>query len=105
MRYRTLIIFTSSSDSRPFVIKPVSEKVFKDLDEFKSEFKENSRLRNHVDQADKDKIVIYDFFNVDLRSLTDKYPSLPLATKKVMLKEIAIGLNDMHEQDWVHLGT
>lgn len=85
-------------------MKPVSESIFGHLEEFKTEFSGNFRLRNHVDQIDKDKIVIYEFFKTDLRSLIEKYPPLPIATKKAILREIALVLNDMHEKEWIHLG-
>ena len=94
----------SSSENKLFVIKPVSDSIFGHLNDFKTEFSGNPRLRNHVDQVDRDKIVIYEFFKTDLRSLTEKYPPLPRATKKAILKEIALVLNDMHEKDWIHLG-
>jgi hypothetical protein len=96
--------YRSSSDNKPFVVKPVSDSIFGHLEEFKTEFSGNSRLRNHVDQIDRDKIIIYEFFKTDLRLLIENYPPLPIATKKAMLKEIAIVLNDMHEKEWIHLG-
>ena len=85
-------------------MKPVSDSIYRHLEEFKTEFNGNPRLRNHVDQIEKDNIVIYDFFKIDLRSLIEKYPPIKIASKKAILKEIALVLNDMHEKEWIHLG-
>ena len=96
--------YYGSSENKPFVVKPVSDSIFRHLEEFKTEFNGNLRLRIHVDQVDKDRILIYEFFKTDLRSLIEKYPPLPIATKKAILKEVALVLNDMHEKEWIHLG-
>jgi hypothetical protein len=74
--------YRSSSDNKPFVVKPVSDSIFGHLEEFRTEFNGNPRLCNHVDQIDMDKIVIYEIFKTDLRSLIEKYPPLQITAKK-----------------------
>ncbi|KAJ4376357.1 hypothetical protein N0V83_001640 [Neocucurbitaria cava] len=54
---------------KPFVLKPVSQSIFDHLQEFRTEFGSHPRLRNHIDQNEKDSIVFYEYFKTDLLSL------------------------------------
>lgn len=94
----------SSCDSKPFVLKPVSKSIFDLLQEFKDDFENNPRLRIHVDENKKENILIYEYFKSDLLSLVENYPALPIEARKTILKEVALGLNDIHTKHWVHLG-
>ena len=94
----------SSSDSKPFVLKPVSQSIFDLLQEFKNEFGNNPHLRIHVDVNKKENVLVYEFFKSDLLSLVENYPALPIEARKTILKEVALGLNDIHARHWIHLG-
>ena len=94
----------SSCDSKPFVLKPVSRSIFDLLQEFKHEFDNNPRLRIHVDDNKKENVLVYEYFKSDLLSLVENYPALPIKARKTILKEVGLGLNDMHTKHWIHLG-
>jgi serine/threonine protein kinase len=93
-----------SPDNKPFVLKPVSQSIFDLLQEFKDEFGRNPRLRIHIDANEKENVLVYEYFKSDLLSLVENYPALPIKARKSILKEVGLGLKDIHERHWIHLG-
>jgi serine/threonine protein kinase len=93
-----------SWDGKPFVLKPVSESIFELLQEFKDDFGNNPRLRIHVDDNKKENVLVYEYFKSDLFSLVENYTVLPIAARKTILREVGLGLNDIHVKHWIHLG-
>jgi serine/threonine protein kinase len=93
-----------SADNKPFVLKPVSQSIFDLLQEFKDEFGRNPRLRIHIDANEKENVLVYEYFKSDLLSLVENYPALPIKARKSILKEVGLGLKDIHERHWIHLG-
>ncbi|KIM99317.1 hypothetical protein OIDMADRAFT_181652 [Oidiodendron maius Zn] len=98
-----LDIHLALSNGNPFVLKPVSQSIFDLLQEFKDEFGNNPRLRIHVDINKNEKVLVYEYFKTDLLSLVDNYPALPIEARKAILKEVGLGLNDIHAKNWLHL--
>lgn len=94
----------SSCDGKPFVLKPVSQSIFDLLQEFKDDFGNNPRLRIHADDNKKENVLVYEYFKSDLHSLVENYPALPIEARKTILKEVGLGLNDIHTKHWIHLG-
>jgi serine/threonine protein kinase len=74
------------------------------LQEFKVEFGNNPRFRNHIDENEKERVLVYEYFKSDLLALVSNYPPLPIEAKKKILKEVGLGLNDIHAKHWIHLG-
>jgi serine/threonine protein kinase len=95
----------SSCDKTPYVVKPVSESILEHLQEFRAEFESHPRLRIHVDKIEDESILVYEYFKTDLLALVENYPPLPLTARKKILKKIATALAEMHEKNWIHLGT
>lgn len=94
----------SSCNGKPFVIKPVSPSIFDLFRDFKDDFGNNPRLRIHVDENKKENVLVYEYFKSDLLSLVENYPELPIEARKTILKEVGLGLNDIHTKHWIHLG-
>jgi len=94
----------SRCDGKPFVIKPVSWSIFDLLKEFKDDFGNNPRLRIHVDDNKEENVLVYEYFKSDLLSLVENYPALPIEARKTILKEVGLGLTDIHTKHWIHLG-
>jgi serine/threonine protein kinase len=94
----------SSCNEKLFVLKPVSRSIFDHLQEFKAEFSNNPRLRIHVDHNEDENVLVYEYFKSDLLSLVENYPALPIEARKTILKEVGLGLNDIHMKHWIHLG-
>lgn len=94
----------SSCDDKLFVLKPVSRSIFDLLQEFKDEFGNNPRLRIHIDHNKKENVLVYEYYKSDLLSLVENYPALPMEARKTILKEVGLGLNDIHKKHWIHLG-
>lgn len=93
-----------SCDGKPFVLKPISRSIFDLLQEFKDDFGNNPRLRIHVDDNKKENVLVYEYFKSDLLSLVENYPALSIDARKTILKEVGLGLNDIHTKNWIHLG-
>jgi len=94
----------SSCNGKPFILKPVSQSIFDLLQEFKNEFGNNPRLRIHIDNNTKENVLVYEYFKSNLLSLVENYPALPIEARKTILKEVGLGLNDIHTTHWIHLG-
>jgi serine/threonine protein kinase len=45
------------------------------------------------------------YFKTDLLALVENSPPLPLTARKKMLKETGNTFAEMHEKNWIHLGT
>ncbi|OCL11112.1 putative serine/threonine protein kinase [Glonium stellatum] len=90
-------------DHKPFVVKPVSPSIFELLKEFKDEFNHNPRLRIYVDYNKSENILVYEYFKSDLLTLVENYPALSIEARKTILKEVGLGLSDIHTKDWIHL--
>ena len=58
-----------------------------------------------MDINKKEKVLVYEYFKTDLLSLVENYPVLPKEARKTILKEVGLGLNDIHAKNWLHLGT
>ena len=95
---------TASSENQFFVLKPASSSIFNHLLEFDKEFGGNPRIRLHIDYNDKENVIIYEGFTTDVLSLVKNYPPLPLEVRKTILREVGLGLKEMHASNWVHLG-
>lgn len=96
--------FDARCDLKPFVINPVSPSIFELLNEFKDEFDHNPHLRIHVDYNENDNIIVYDYFKSDLLTLLENYPALSIEARKIILKEVGLGLREIHTKNWIHLG-
>ena len=94
----------SSCDGKGLILKPVSASIFELLQSFKKEFHDNHRLRNHIDENEKERILIYEYFKTNLLELVSNFPPLPLQARKTILKEVGLGLKDIHSKHWIHLG-
>jgi serine/threonine protein kinase len=75
------------------------------LRQFKDEFGNNTRLRNHIDENKEENVLVFEYFKSDLLSFMTHYPyHLPVGSKKAILKEVGLALVDIHAKNWVHLG-
>lgn len=93
-----------SCENRPFVLKPVSHSIFELSKELKHEFEENYRVRTHIDHNEEERILIYEYFMDNLLSLVKNNPELPIEARKSVLRELGLGLKDIHAKNWLHLG-
>jgi hypothetical protein len=66
------------------------------LQEFKDDFGDNPCLRIHVDDNKKENVLVYEYFKSNLLSLVENYPALLIKARKTILKEVGLGLNDIH---------
>ncbi|KAF7864388.1 hypothetical protein EAF04_006522 [Stromatinia cepivora] len=97
-----LNIHLARCDGKLYVLKPVSPSIFDFLQSFKEEFKNNHRLRHHLDN-DTQKVLVYEYFKSNLLELVDVYAPLPLLARKTILKEVGLALKDIHGKHWIHL--
>lgn len=95
----------SSCENRPFVLKPVSQSIFELSQELKHEFGGNSHLRTHLDDNEEERVLVYDYYKDNLLSLVKNNPDLPIKERKFILRELGLGLKDLHSKHWIHLGT
>lgn len=95
----------SSCEDRPFVLKPVSQSIFGLSQRLKHEFGNNCRLRTHIDYNEEERVLVYDYFHGDLLSLVKNNVDLPIGARKFILRELGLGLKDLHAKHWIHLGT
>lgn len=91
------------SKNKFVVLKRVPEKVAGLAQRLKTDFAQ-SNLRHHIDVVEKEKILVYEYFNTDLLQFVKNHPALPIATRKSILKEVGFALREMHSEDWIHLG-
>ena len=99
-----LIANESSCGYQPFVLKPVSQSIFEHSQKLKHQFGGNSRLRTHVDENEEEQILFYEYFKGDLLSLVMNNPDLSITARKFILREVGLGLKDLHSKGWIHLG-
>lgn len=95
----------SSCEDRPFVLKPVPQSIFELSEELKQEFGNNCRIRTHIDYNEEERVLVYEFFKDNLLSLVKNNPDLPIEARKFILRELGLGLKDIHAVHWIHLGT
>lgn len=91
------LIIDSSCNNKPFVVNPVSRSIFEHLQEFPNEFKNHHRLRIHIDQIEKENMLVYEYFKTDLLLMMENCPALPLKVRKTISKEVGLALVEMHE--------
>lgn len=94
----------SSCDDKLFILKPVSQSIFDLLQKFKDEFDNNPCLWIHIDDNTKENVLVYEYFKSNLLSLVENYPALSIEARKTILKEVGLGLNNIHTKHWIHLG-
>lgn len=94
----------SSCEGRPFVLKPASRSIFELSQELRHEFENNPRIRTHIDEIEGESVLVYEYFKDNLLSLVKNNADLPVEARKLILRELGLGLNDMHSKNWIHLG-
>lgn len=94
-----------SYENLAFVLKPVSRSIFELSKELKHEFGSNCRIRTHIDHNEEERVLVYEYFKENLLSLVKNTPHLPIQTRKFILRELGLGLRDVHTKHWIHLGT
>ena len=99
------VVNESSCEDRPFVLKPVSQSIFELSQVLKHEVGDNSRLRTHIDDNEEEHTLVYEYFKDNLLSLVKNNPDLPIEVRKFILRELGLGLKDLHSKHWIHLGT
>jgi serine/threonine protein kinase len=95
----------SSCERQPFVLKPASQSIFELSQELKHEFGNSSRLRTHVDDNEEERVLVYEYYKDNLLSLVKNNPDLPVEARKFILREVGLGLKDLHSKHWIHLGA
>ncbi|KAL9023222.1 MAG: hypothetical protein Q9196_007330 [Gyalolechia fulgens] len=98
-----LNIYLAHSEDRPFVLKPASRSIFKLSQELRHEFGNSSRIRTHIDEIEGDSVLVYEYFDDNLLSLVSNNADLPVEARKFILRELGLGLNDLHAKNWIHL--
>ena len=94
----------SSCDDRPFVLKPVSQSIFELSQDLKHEFGNSCRIRTHIDYNEEGRVLVYEHFKDNLLSLVKYNPDLPIEARNFILRELGLGLKDIHAKHWIHLG-
>ena len=94
----------SSCEDRPFVLKPASRSILELSQELKHEFGTSSRIRTHIDETEGENVLVYEYFQDNLFSLVRNNADLPAEVRKNILRELGLGLNDIHSKSWIHLG-
>lgn len=94
----------SSCEDRPFVLKPASRSIFELSQELRHEFENNSRIRTRIDEIEGESVLVYEYFKDNLLSLVKNNADLPVEARKLILRELGLGLNDIHSKNWIHLG-
>ena len=91
-------------EDRPFVLKPASRSIFELSQELRDEFENSSRIRTHIDEIEGGSVLVYEYFKGNLLSLVKNNADLPVEARKLILRELGLGLNDIHSKNWIHLG-
>lgn len=58
-----------------------------------------------MDENKQEGILVYEYVKSDLLALVQNWPLLPLQARKAILREVGLALCDMHEKNWMYLGT
>jgi serine/threonine protein kinase len=85
-------------------LKPVSQSIFELSQELKHEFGTSCRIRTHIDYNEEESVLIYEYFKENLLSLVKNNPDLPIEARKSILRELGLGLKEIHAKHWIHLG-
>ena len=93
-----------SCEDRPFVLKPISRSIFELSQELRHEFENSSRIRTHIDEIEGESVLVYEYFKDNLLSLIKNNADLPVVARKLILRELGLGLNNIHSKNWIHLG-
>ncbi|KAL9131777.1 MAG: hypothetical protein Q9217_000382 [Psora testacea] len=93
----------SSCEDRPFVLKPLSQSIIELSEELKHEFGHNHRIRTHIDKNKEESVHVYEYFKGNLLSLVKNNPDLSIEARKFILRELGLGLKDLHAKHWIHL--
>ncbi len=84
---------------------PISRSIFELSQELKHEFGNSSYLRLHLDDNEEECVLVYDYYQDNLLSLVRNNPDLPIKARKFILRELGLGLRDLHSTQWIHLGA
>ncbi|GFG14569.1 hypothetical protein IFM61392_08523 [Aspergillus lentulus] len=102
-RQPELNIHLAHCESRPFVLKPVSESIFEHFMILKREFPDTCQLRTHVDASEDELTLVYDYFEHDLLSLVQNNSNLSLRARKSILQQVGQPVKSLHAKNWIHL--
>lgn len=93
----------SSYENWPFVLKPASRSIFELSQKLRHEFENNSRIRTHIDEIEGESVLVYKYFKDNLLFLIKNNADLSVETRKLILRELELSLNDIHFKNWIHL--
>lgn len=94
----------SSCEDPPFVLKPASRSIFELSQVLRHKFENSSRVQSHIDEIEGESVLVYEYFKDNLLSLVKNNADLPVKARKLILREIGLGLNDIHCKNWIYLG-
>ena len=94
----------SDCEYQTFVLTPVSQSIFKLSQELKHKFGNSCRIRTHIDYNEEERVLVYEYFKDNLLSFVKNNPDLPIESRKFILRELGLGLRDIHAKHWLHLG-
>ncbi|ETI26444.1 hypothetical protein G647_03221 [Cladophialophora carrionii CBS 160.54] len=100
-----LNIYLAHCEDRAFLLKPVSQSILELSKELKDEFGDSPRLRTRLDDNEAERVLLYDYYKDNLLSLVKNRPDLPLGARKSILRNLGLGLKDLHSRNWIHLDT
>ncbi|KAL6240886.1 hypothetical protein RBB50_012145 [Rhinocladiella similis] len=98
-----LNVYLARWQDKPFVLKSVSQSIFELSQELEHEFGDSLRLRTHIDYNEEERVLVYEYFKDNSLSFVKNNPDLPIKARKFILRELGLGLRDLHTKHWIHL--
>lgn len=98
-------MFPSRSASESFVVKRVPRHFFDLSLRLGAEFKGSRRLRLHCDHDQEEAVLAFPYFKSTLLALLQNDPEFPPSGRKKILRHVGEAIQELHDRDWVHLGT
>lgn len=100
----TLPLTLGRSAGKSFILKHVSEQLFRVSQQIADDFSSTKRLRVHIDANKKDSILVFPYFRCTLLALMQNDPDFPPPERLTIMRAVAEAVAELHAKGWIHAG-
>ncbi|KAF2770509.1 hypothetical protein EJ03DRAFT_342756 [Teratosphaeria nubilosa] len=99
---RELDVYKAESAGQSFILKHVTEHLFRISQQIADDFKSTERLRVHTDVNKKDSILVYLYSRDTLLTLMRNDPDFPPQERLKIMRAVAVAVAELHAKGWIH---
>ena len=106
LSWKNIHVFVIRSHGEKFAVKRIPPSHFGRLRSLETRLASSSQhLRVHTDHNEEESTLMYPFYKSTLLRLIQEDKDFPPEERRVILRRVGEGLQELHSRDWMHAGN